>query len=156
MQETWVQSLGQEDSLEKGMATHSSTPPWREQWTEEPGRLQSVGSQRVGQDWAADTFTLFHNWRFKSPWYLKRKFSTCTMLPYTFYMQSSDGSGNFSWFFISSCLSSLLLGGLLLNLEMCLFILRLGCIFCQNLVFASILDFPPPPHRVHSLKPVLP
>ena len=67
------------------------------------------------------------------------------MLPYTFYMQSSDGSGNFSWFFSSSCLSSLLLGGLLLNLEMCLFILRLGCIFCQNLVFASTLDFPPPP-----------
>ena len=50
MKETWVQSLGQEDSLEKGVATHSSIPPWRAQWKEEPGRLQYVGSQRVGQD----------------------------------------------------------------------------------------------------------
>ena len=51
MQETWVQSLGQEDSLEKEMATHSSTLAWKIPWTEEPGRLQSVGSQRRGQDW---------------------------------------------------------------------------------------------------------
>ena len=48
MQETWVQSLGQEDPLEKGMATHSSILAWRIPWTEEPGRLQSVGLQRVG------------------------------------------------------------------------------------------------------------
>ena len=46
-QETWVQSLGQEDSLEKGMAIHSSILAWRIPWTEEPGRLQSMGSQRV-------------------------------------------------------------------------------------------------------------
>ena len=45
MQETWVQFLGQEDPLEKGMATHCSTLAWRIQWTEEPGRLQSMGSQ---------------------------------------------------------------------------------------------------------------
>ena len=50
VQETWVQSLGQEDSLEKGMATHSSILAWRIPWTEEPGRLQSMGSQRVGHD----------------------------------------------------------------------------------------------------------
>ena len=49
-QETWVQSLGQEDPLEKGMATHSSILAWRVPWTEEPGRLQSMGLQRVGQD----------------------------------------------------------------------------------------------------------
>ena len=48
MQETWVQSLGQEDSLEEGMATHSSILAWKISWTEEPGGLQSVGSQRVG------------------------------------------------------------------------------------------------------------
>ena len=48
MQETWVQSLGQEDPLEKGMAKHSSVLAWRIPWTEEPGRLQSMGSQRVG------------------------------------------------------------------------------------------------------------
>ena len=50
MQETWVQSLGQEDLLEKGMATHSSTLAWRITWREEPGRLQSMGSQRVGHN----------------------------------------------------------------------------------------------------------
>ena len=51
MQETWVQSLGQEDHLEKGMATHSSVLAWRIPWTEEPGGLQSVGWQRVKHDW---------------------------------------------------------------------------------------------------------
>ena len=48
MQETWVQSMGWEDPLEKGMATHSSFLAWEITWTEEPGSLQSVGSQRVG------------------------------------------------------------------------------------------------------------
>ena len=47
IQETWVQSLGQEDLLEKEMATHSSILAWRIPWTEEPGRLQSVELQRV-------------------------------------------------------------------------------------------------------------
>ena len=50
MQETQVGSLGWEDPLEKGMATHSSILAWRIPWTEEPGRLQSMGSQRVRQD----------------------------------------------------------------------------------------------------------
>ena len=50
IQEIWVQSLGQEDLLEKGIATHSSILAWRIPWTEEPGRLQSMGSQRVGHD----------------------------------------------------------------------------------------------------------
>ena len=50
MRETWVQSLGQEDPLEKEMATHSSTLAWRIPWREELGRLQSMGSQRVGHD----------------------------------------------------------------------------------------------------------
>jgi len=50
MQETWVHSLGQEDPLEKGMATHSSILACRIPWTEEPGRLQFTGFQRVGYD----------------------------------------------------------------------------------------------------------
>ena len=50
MQETQVQSLGQEDPREKGMATHSSTLAWKIPWTEKSGRLQSMGSQRVGHD----------------------------------------------------------------------------------------------------------
>ena len=48
MQETQVRSLGWEDPLEKEMAVHSSTIAWKIPWTEEPGRLQSMGSQRVG------------------------------------------------------------------------------------------------------------
>ena len=50
VQETQVRSLGWEDPLEKEMATHSSTPAWKIPWTEEPGRLQSMGSQRVGHN----------------------------------------------------------------------------------------------------------
>ena len=50
MWEPWVPSLGWEDSLEKGMATHSSTLAWRIPWTEEAGGLQSMGSQSVGHD----------------------------------------------------------------------------------------------------------
>ena len=50
MQETWVPSLGREDPLEKEMAIHSSTIVWKIPWTEELGRLQSMGSQRVGHD----------------------------------------------------------------------------------------------------------
>ena len=46
MQETWVRSLGQEDPLEKEIATHSSILAWEIQWTEEPGGLQSIGSQK--------------------------------------------------------------------------------------------------------------
>ena len=51
MQETWVQSLGQKNPLEKGMAAYSSILAWRIPWTEEPSGLQSIGSQRVAYDW---------------------------------------------------------------------------------------------------------
>ena len=57
VQETQVQSLGQEDPLEKEMATQSSIPAWRIPWTEEPDRLQSMGLQRVGQDKATNAHT---------------------------------------------------------------------------------------------------
>ena len=50
MRETWVQSLGQEDRLEMDMAIHPSTLAWRIPWMEEPGRLQSMGLQRIGHD----------------------------------------------------------------------------------------------------------
>jgi len=55
MQETWVGSLGQEDPLEEEMATHSSILAWEIPWTEETGRLQSMGSQRVRNDWATES-----------------------------------------------------------------------------------------------------
>ena len=50
VQQTWVQSLGQEDPLEEGMATHSSILAWRIPWTEEPGGIQSMRLQRLGHD----------------------------------------------------------------------------------------------------------
>ena len=56
MWETQVLSLGREDPLEKAMATHSSILAWKTPWTEKTGRLQSMGSQRVGHNWA----TLLH------------------------------------------------------------------------------------------------
>ena len=62
VQETWVRSLGWEDPLEKEMATHSSILAWEIPWTEEPGGLQSTGSQRVRHDFTF-TFTL-HAWNY--------------------------------------------------------------------------------------------
>ena len=56
MWETRVQSLGQEDPLEKGKATHSSILIWRIPWTEKPGKLQSSGFQRVRQEWVTNFF----------------------------------------------------------------------------------------------------
>ena len=67
-QETWVWSLGWEDALEKGMATYPSLLAWRTPWIGQPGRIQSLGSQRVGHDWATNTFT------FKYLPYLRWKF----------------------------------------------------------------------------------
>ena len=58
MWETWVQSLGWEDPLEEGMATHCSILAWRISWTEEPGGLQSMGLQRVSHDRATKHSTL--------------------------------------------------------------------------------------------------
>ena len=58
-QEMWVRLSDQEDPLEEEMATHSSTLAWRILWTEEPGGLQSTGSQRVGHDWAGRN--MYHN-----------------------------------------------------------------------------------------------
>ena len=57
MWKTWVQSMGWEDPLEKEMATHSSILAWKIPWTEEPGRLQSMGSQRVRTQLSNFTFT---------------------------------------------------------------------------------------------------
>ena len=57
MQKTWVRSLGQEDLLEKGMATHSSILAWKIRWTEEPGGLQPMESQRVEHNQMTNTFT---------------------------------------------------------------------------------------------------
>ena len=60
MRETQVWSLGWEDPLEREIAIHSSTIAWKIPWTEEPGRLQSMGSQRVGHDWATSLFSCLY------------------------------------------------------------------------------------------------
>ena len=60
IQETRVRSLGWEDPLEKGTATHSNILSWRISWTEEPGRLQFMGSQRVGHDWVTSNTVCLH------------------------------------------------------------------------------------------------
>ena len=83
VQMTWVQSLGQEDPLEKEMATHFSTLAWKIPWMEESGGLRSMGSRRVGQDRATSLslFTFMH-WR--------RKWQpTSVLLPGKFHGQRS-------------------------------------------------------------------
>ena len=75
MWETQVPSLCWEDPLKKEMAIHSRTTAWKIPWTEEPGRLQSMGSQRVGHDWATSLFPFVH-WRRKwqpTPVFLPRE-----------------------------------------------------------------------------------
>ena len=72
VREIWVQSLGREDLLEKEMAVHSSTLAWKIPWMEEHGRLQSMGSQRVGHDWAT-SLTHSHSMGF-SPSGFKARF----------------------------------------------------------------------------------
>ena len=67
MQDMWVWSLGEKDPLEEGMATHSSILTWRIPQTEEPGRLQSIGSQRVGHEWSNLACRHAHSRFFSSP-----------------------------------------------------------------------------------------
>jgi len=71
MWETWIQSLGQGDPLENGVATHSSILAWRIPWTEEAGRLQSMGSHWVRQNWATNTVIEFCNSSFHYQFYFK-------------------------------------------------------------------------------------
>ena len=77
VRETEAQLLGQEDSLEKRMATHSSILAWRIPWTEEPRRLQSVGSQRVRCDWA--TLNVFYNEDYSNQSILKEISPGCSL-----------------------------------------------------------------------------
>ena len=65
MQETWVRSLGREYPLEKGMAAQSSILAWRIPWTEEPGGLHSMGSQRIGHHWGV----VGHHYHLAYPWW---------------------------------------------------------------------------------------
>ena len=77
--ETWVWSLGYTDTLEKGTATHSSILTWRIPHTEEPGRLQSMGLQKVRHDWMTFTLQAVQN-RFQARFTLGSSWSTCELI----------------------------------------------------------------------------
>ena len=64
MRETWIWSLGWEEPMKKGTAIHSSILAWRIPWTKEPGRVQFMGSQRVGHDWATFTYIYIYAYIF--------------------------------------------------------------------------------------------
>ena len=79
--ETWVQSLGREDPLEKEMAINCSTLAWKIPWTEDPGRLQSIGSQRVGHNWATSLSSFLCCSK-------AFKFNSFLMIPFAWYIFS--------------------------------------------------------------------
>ena len=81
----WVRSLDWEDPLEEGTATHSSILAWRVSWTEKPGGLQSIGSQRVRQDWNDLAYTHTHHqlggWLIDRPWEVLKVLPTGKCFP---------------------------------------------------------------------------
>ena len=117
MQETWVQSLGREDLLEKEMATHSSILAWKIPWMVEPGRLQSMGSQRVGHDWATSLSLSqcrrpgFNSWVRMTSW-RRERLPTPVFLPGEFHEQRSL-AGFSPW----SCIESDITEQLILSLS---------------------------------------
>jgi len=99
--ETWIQSLGWEDPLGNGMATHSSILAWRISWTEEPGGLQLVGSQRVGHDWASNTHSYF-------------SYFLLLFLPYSIKISWVHSAGRFSYIIAFNSFKNLWVGFLFL------------------------------------------
>ena len=81
MQDTWVWSLSREDPLEQDMATHSSILTWRIPWTEEPGRLLSMGAQRIGDDWMTNTISL----SLQKQTISNSNLLTCTVIIFSYY-----------------------------------------------------------------------
>ena len=97
MRETQVRSLGQEDLLEKAMATHSSILAWKIPWMEEPVSLQSMRSQRVGQDWATSLFFLSCIcWVTSFVWYMNYNLC-CLFILFIVCLMNNTNSHNF-WF----------------------------------------------------------
>ena len=94
IQETWVQPLGQEDPLEKGMTTYSRILAWRIPWTEEPGELPSMGSQRVRYDWVTNTLTEFTPGQMNGVG-SKSQEELTEVGGHRLEMESSDGRGGF-------------------------------------------------------------
>ena len=85
-QETWVQSLGGEDPLEEDMAPHSSILAWEIPWTEQPGGLRSLGSQRVGHDWGTELAIAFsHIFLRDHTWILNFHFTLLLHILFLYY-----------------------------------------------------------------------
>ena len=100
MRETQVWTLGWEDPLEKEIAIHSSTIAWKIPWTEEPGRLQSMGSQRVGHNWGISLSLSFPNKKKKNSYHLQRAYKTLESPLDCKEIQPVHPKGNQSWIFI--------------------------------------------------------
>ena len=102
MQETWVWSLGRADPLEKGMAPHCSILAWRIPWTEEPGGLQSIASQRVRYNWATSTFTKV-TWKLLYPQYSPHFFlnSLCHHTPSSYRKAAPEARPSWGSFVVS-------------------------------------------------------
>ena len=112
-----VQPLGQKDPLEEGMVTHSGILAWRIPWTEEPGRLQSIGSQRVGHDWSnlarhnkcicshikRWVFWIYVNEQFRKLHQVKPT-ALCIMVHYEYWFMLSSISQKFTQTFNPLCL----------------------------------------------------
>ena len=98
MQETQVRSLGREDPLEEGMATHPSILAWEIPWTEEPGRLQFMGSQRIGLYWVTNTFT-FTRGHTQLPGRVEREYFTeqVALQPGQDLVREEEGKGTRPW-----------------------------------------------------------
>ena len=91
MQKTWVQSLGRENPLEEGIATHSSILAWKIPWAEEPGRLQSMGSYRAGHDWA-HILVMTLSSRRRHSWWL-----TCPLIMHGHQKQMNEPREKWNW-----------------------------------------------------------
>ena len=94
MGETWVQSLGQEDPLEKGMTAHSSILRWRIQWTEEPSGLLSMLPQRAGHDWATNSSLPYKS--------LNKLLNLFLFYSFCFYYKANSSFSCTVWLFIAS------------------------------------------------------
>ena len=131
MQETRVRSLGWEDPLEKEMAPHSSTLAWKIPWMEEPGRLQSMRSQRVRHDWMISlsfTFSIFITS------FLKLGSGSLNKYFY-FFVLSGDFSYSFNWEFLNFSVSMNLGENYLLWSWRALFMWEHPCVDCVSPVF---------------------
>ena len=127
--ETWVQSLGQEDLLKKEMATHSSILAWKIPLTEEPDRLQSMGSQRVGHNWAT-SLHICHSFPAKRQ--LSSNFMVTVTISSDFRTQEEE---SYHWFIFSPLICHEVKGPDTMILVFLILSSKLLCFFFPTLLF---------------------